>query len=211
MNGDGFAEVTVGAPGPSNQFGRVAVFDGLDLRDHVSEGVACIFGREGGDGFGVISQSAGDMNGDGYPDLAVLNRVREAHLIGGGLGFRADELTDCGVPDPTAGDAVLELDASTDFMDALAASGIDDVTGDGINDLLVTSGDDNTTSGVVEVFAGGTGWEEISRSPVFTIRSSPELHTAAGVDLYRTTVPSIAVPYLGASGPTVSIFTVDGF
>lgn len=148
VNGDGQADLIVGAfrddsNGPES--GSARVFSGLDGR------VLYTFnGDEAGDKFGGSVSGAGDVNGDGRPDLIV--------------GASADDNDDR----ESGGARVLSgLDGSTlytfDQMDnrfGWSVNGAGDVNGDGRADLIVgVSGDDNNGpfSGSARVLSGLDG------------------------------------------------------
>ena len=71
FNGDGCADVVVGAPSVANRTGRVCVFAG-SVTGTVTIPAMTLTGPDGSGGhFGAAMASAGDVNGDGFADLVV--------------------------------------------------------------------------------------------------------------------------------------------
>ena len=118
-NGDGLADVAVGQPGPAS--GVVAVFYGTAAGVSASPDVL----MTGGDQFGRAVATVGDVNGDGYVDLAVAS--------GGDPG--TVNVYDGGAAGPTLGNALLPGPVTSGFGATMAAAG--DVNGDGYGDLVV--------------------------------------------------------------------------
>jgi hypothetical protein len=125
LNGDGISEIAVGAPGArtnGRSSGSVVVFDPLDARIIFS-----FHGDSRGERFGTSLAGAGDMDGDGLPELAVgapcprLDRPGYARVFAG---------ADASVLYTFGGRRTWEL-----FGSSLA--GVGDVDGDGYGDLLV--------------------------------------------------------------------------
>ncbi|MCA3016623.1 MAG: FG-GAP repeat protein [Myxococcaceae bacterium] len=99
LNGDGFSDVIVGAPGASRigggpQAGRAVVYLGSST-GLVLDGGRFVDGPEGaGSNFGASVASAGDVNGDGFSDVVVgapnasssmlLNQEGEVRVLLGG-------------------------------------------------------------------------------------------------------------------------------
>jgi hypothetical protein len=72
VNGDGYADVIVGAPGndtAGTDAGRAYVFYGGPGADAAAD--LTLTGAGAGDVFGFSVSSAGDVNGDGYADVIV--------------------------------------------------------------------------------------------------------------------------------------------
>ena len=69
FNGDGYADVLVGAPGEFEGRGRAYVFDGPDLSSSHDESNPS--GGETGGFFGNLVASAGDLTGDGFADALI--------------------------------------------------------------------------------------------------------------------------------------------
>jgi hypothetical protein len=130
LNGDGVPDVYVSdwsnaAKGPST--GRSYVFSGRD-----GATLFTVTGEHPGDAFGIGAAVAGDVDGDGVPDLivgawqyaSVAVSAGRVYLVSGKDG-RVLRAYTCRVPGDTFG------------FDAV---GMGDVDGDGVPDLLLTSG-----------------------------------------------------------------------
>ena len=130
LNGDGVPDVYVSdwsnsAKGPST--GRFYVFSGRD-----GKALLTVTGEHAGDGFGDGAAVAGDVDGDGVPDLVVgawqyastAAAAGRVYLVSGKDG-RVLRTYTCRIPGDTLG------------FDAV---GMGDVDGDGTSDLLITSG-----------------------------------------------------------------------
>ena len=138
VNGDGYADLFVGAPySDSNDTnsGTARVLSGVDG--------SILYDFDGDSARGVLGNSvsdAGDVNGDGVPDL----------IAGGRGGARVFSGID--------GSVLYDLSVGVTFN--VAASGAGDVNGDGFADLIVGARfDDNngSSSGSARVFSGADG------------------------------------------------------
>lgn len=166
INGDGYDDLIVGAPGTTNGdayviFGGASGFgtvDGtgrnvVDLTTlEVSKGFV-IRGDGGGDQFGYSVSSAGDINGDGYDDIVVGARggddvgynAGEAYVIfGGASDFGTVDGSNRAVINVASLSAaqgfIIQGSSSYDLLGS-SVSGAGDVNGDGIDDLIVSARD----------------------------------------------------------------------
>ncbi len=131
MNGDGFGDVIVGAPwypGGGNKPGRAYLFFGGAMPDAVPDRVFTGVGFY--DQLGSVVGSAGDLNGDGHPDLfasapnhdtAALN-AGAIHVWFGGPAF-----------DTTAD---LTVFGTGNYQNLMNAANAGDVNADGFSDLI---------------------------------------------------------------------------
>lgn len=162
-DGDGYADLAIGAPGAGGGGGLVLALHGTPIGlssarsarwDQDSDGVPG--GVEAGDGFGA-ALAWGDFNGDGFAELAVgapgeaLGSVAAAGAVvtlpGGPAG-----LTGAGSVFWDQGDDLSDLAEVNDRLGAALAVG--DFDGDGVHDLAIAApGEDG--HGVVHVLHGG--------------------------------------------------------
>jgi len=150
VNGDGFADLIVGADGDDNNgggSGSARVLSGID------GSVLYSFNGEGSsDSFGTSVSGAGDINGDGFADL----------IVGAtGQGNGGTNSGSAYVFSGFDGSTLFRFDGdnSRDIL-GTSVSSAGDVNGDGRNDLIVgASNDDNngSNSGSARVLSGIDG------------------------------------------------------
>jgi predicted Fe-Mo cluster-binding NifX family protein len=78
VNGDGYDDIIIGAPGANDKsgksyiiFGKATRFTDIDLSTLNSAQGFRIIGEDVGDRSGTSVSSAGDINGDGYDDIII--------------------------------------------------------------------------------------------------------------------------------------------
>ena len=152
VNGDGFADLIVGAPVDDNNgsnSGSARVLSGLDgsaLHEFNGDSV--------GEEFGTSVSGAGDVNGDGRADLIVGARLDDNNGLSSGSARVLSGLD---------GGELFEFDgdsAGDEF--GFSVSGAGDVNGDGFADLIVGAFDDDNNgkdSGSARVLSGLDGGE----------------------------------------------------
>ena len=140
VNGDGFADVLIGAwnqsppEGLGPHRGRVALYLG-GPRGLSTEPAWVPYGEQVGSQYGYSLHGIGDVNGDGFDDIAIGSHSYEAEQKGAGRvyvyygGKQGPRLT----PDWTI--------TGTDYRQMLGNSvfGAGDVNGDGFDDLLIAA------------------------------------------------------------------------
>jgi hypothetical protein len=164
VNGDGYADVIVGAPGYDHgqlDEGMALVF--LGSASGVADGNpttahAQLESDQVGAQFGSSVASAGDVNGDGYADVVVgdpLNDNNNAFSAGAAFVFLGSAN---GIADGNPVNAHAQLLASTSSAalgTSVASAG--DVNGDGYDDLIVSAPGINSTwpgEGFVLIYMG---------------------------------------------------------
>ena len=157
VNGDGYADVIVGAPGYKDT-GRAYVFAGgpLGLSDTP---ISTITGESLSDSLGFSVATAGDVNGDDYDDVIIGafghndNTGRIYVFAGGPRGLRA-------TPNFTATGEGRE----SYFGRSVATAG--DVNRDGYADIISGAFGYGRNTGRVYVYAGSSSG--LSATPIFT-------------------------------------------
>jgi hypothetical protein len=155
VNGDGFADVIVGAPGNDargTNAGRAYIyFGGVNMNNTAD---VILTGAGVGDNFGNSVSTAGDVDGDGYSDVIVGAYLNDnggadagrAYIFYGGVNMNS-------VADVT----MTGLAANDQFGYSVSTAG--DVNGDGYSDVVVgapRSEDKATDAGKAFIYYGGS-------------------------------------------------------
>ena len=149
VDGDGFPEVLIGAPGFGGGLGKVYLYpgstSGLSSQAWSKAGTQPV-------GFGTAVAPAGDVNGDGYSDVVIgsslLGALGSAELFLGGPN----------APQATAIQSWNGEFASDYFGASVSSAG--DVNGDGYSDVLVGAYNQNGSIGKSYLFPGGPAGPE---------------------------------------------------
>jgi hypothetical protein len=163
VNGDGYADVIVGAPfyhGPANSEGAVFVFlggpDGIANGDP-SSAATRLWSDQNPARFGFSVAGAGDVNGDGFADVIVGSTSYQVgqSLEGAAFVFLGNVY---GIPDggPATAQARIESDQVLGQL-GFSVAGAGDVNGDGYADVIVGApfyDDGQTDEGEVLVLLG---------------------------------------------------------
>ena len=155
MNGDGYADVVVGANGNDaggSAAGRAYVYFGGATPDAIAD--LTLTGAAANDNFGASVSSAGDVNRDGYADLIVGAYLNDAGASNAG---RAYVYFGGPTPDNTADWILTGVAADDNFGRWVSSAG--DVNGDGFGDVVVGAPLNDAgglSAGRAYVFYGGT-------------------------------------------------------
>ena len=154
VNGDGFADIVVGANGVGAGAGAAYLYLGGAAGLGATPAVS--FTSAGG-AFGSSVGGVGDLNGDGYPDVAV-----GAERFGSSAGRAYVFLGRAGGPAAAATFSIASPGAGSFFGTPVTAAG--DVNNDGFGDLLVGAQNANGTAGQAHVFHGSAAGVALSPS-----------------------------------------------
>lgn len=157
LNGDGYDDLVVGAPGWQRHHGRAVVYYG-SAHGLPAKPSWIATGHDFNDNFGDRVGQAGDVNGDGFDDLFVASPGHGKGLgqvlvyLGSKQGLRAE-------PDWS----VSPDSPNTFFGDCTHPTG--DLNGDGYDDLAVGAYGFDQGRGRIQLFLGGP--QGLSRKPVW--------------------------------------------
>lgn len=179
INGDGLDDIVVGAylnsAIPSNSGEAYVVFgkaDGgvVELSD-VAAGIGgfAIAAVAAGDQLGYSISGAGDVNGDGFDDLIVSAHQAdpngansgESYVVYGKFDGAAVDLGDFG-----AGEGFTISGVAGNEFSGTSVSGINDLNGDGFDDLIISSPGTTGDDGHVHVVFGNATGTDVALSAV---------------------------------------------
>jgi hypothetical protein len=166
VNGDGYADLAVGNRTSRSPQPGVFVYHGSAAGLSTTPTLALPTPEEGSYGFGESIASVGDVNGDGYADLAVgdygaLERAGRVYLyFGSARGLRATPSWTLTGPDGRNGY----------FGGRVARAG--DLNGDGYADLAVAPSSSSRSAGRVYVYLGSA--RGLGATPAFTVGGPDE-------------------------------------
>ncbi|MCJ7549700.1 MAG: FG-GAP-like repeat-containing protein, partial [Anaerolineae bacterium] len=150
VNGDGFADLVVGAYGYNSYSGKVYVYHGSALGLGVPN--AEFTGVDADPRFGNAVGTAGDVNGDGYSDVIVGTYGYPSSSYTGTV--HVYEGSAIGVS-PIAAWTVTGEGADGRFGWSIGTAG--DVNGDGFSDIVVGAEGHGDNTGKVYAYLGGAG------------------------------------------------------
>jgi hypothetical protein len=199
VNGDGYADVVVGAMFTNMNTGEAYVFMGSASGLSPSAAVT-LLGSDKGDEFGWSVASAGDVNGDGYSDVIVgAPQARRAYVyLGGPAGLSSSPVLTLITPGSSTGTF------------GIAVSSVGDVNGDGYGDVVVS----DPVDGFAYVYFGSAGGLSSSPSADFqgsfvagSVTSAGDINGDGYADIiggaYDTGNSGIVYIFLGSpSGPS---------
>jgi hypothetical protein len=149
VNGDGYSDLVVAAAGYNGAIGKVYVYHGSAEGLSTTAAWSAV-GEAINNFFGYSVASAGDLNGDGYADLAIgavqynnsTGKVYVYHGSASGLSLTADWTA---------------VGEATNTYLGISVASAGDVNGDGYADLVVGGIGYNTITGKVYVYQGSAG------------------------------------------------------
>lgn len=168
FNGDGYADIAVGASQVESAAGRVHVYYGSSTGPGPSPDRTLESPAGPGGQFGVRVTAVGDVDGDGYADLAVA-----ANGAAGGLGRVYVYLgSAAGVPTAPSSTLLPPTLGTRSFSTGLAGG---DINGDGYSDVVV--GGTPTTS-------SNGGWLHVFYGTATGLPDRPSQTVSGPIDVY---------------------------
>ncbi len=152
VNGDGYCDVIVSEIAYRSNTGKVYVYFGGAGMNNTPD--VTLNASEAEEYFGYSVSSAGDVNGDGYPDVIVgasfygIKQGR-AYIFYGGISMN------------NTADVILTGENNNDEF-GCSVSGAGDVNGDGFSDVIVGANQFYIVGGRAYVFYGGTNMNNIA-------------------------------------------------
>ena len=151
INGDGYSDVIIGASGYSSFTGRAYIyFGGVSMNNFAD---VTMTGETTGNSFGCSVSSAGDVNGDGYPDLIV-----------GGFGYSSTGrvyLYDYQMRNEITQDVTMTGETANDYF-GYSVSSAGDVNGDGYSDVIVGAYRYSSYTGRAYIYFGGASMDNVA-------------------------------------------------
>ena len=152
VNGDGYSDVIAGAYGYSTQTGRVYIYFGGASMNNIAD--VTMTGEATGNYFGVSVSSAGDVNGDGNPDVLV-----------GAYGYSASTgrvyLYDYQMRNEIIQDVAMTGETTNNYF-GYSVSSAGDVNADGYFDVIVGAPGYSAYTGRAYIYFGGSSMDNVA-------------------------------------------------
>ncbi|MFH1652719.1 MAG: hypothetical protein ABIE74_01550 [Pseudomonadota bacterium] len=172
VNGDGYADLAVGAYGLGAPYGGVYIFSGKNLKGVVAlnTALATILNIQEPGAFGYSIDSSGDLNGDGFSEIIVgTNGFAPNTYYGCAFLYDGNSLKP--LMSSIQAQAIIYGNIIGDLF-GTAVSNSGDVDGDGFDDLLIGARNANSTEGIAYLFSGSAMYNkndvEVSASDAMT-------------------------------------------
>ncbi|MCY7363599.1 MAG: integrin alpha, partial [Ignavibacteria bacterium] len=146
VNGDGFSDIIIGAPGYNSNSGRSYIYLGGVLLNNVTD--LTLTNSTTGTFFGYSVSSAGDMNGDGFSDV-IVGSYGYTSSTGRAFVYLGGAILNSGIDLTLTGETT-----SSSFGTSVSKAG--DINGDGYSDIIVGAPNINTFTGKVYVYYGNS-------------------------------------------------------
>ena len=186
VNGDGFADVLIGAFGTNSSTGKAYLYFGGSTPDNTSD--LTFAGQNTNDNFGINVSGAGDINGDGYNDFMIaMEGAGQTDYIS--IYFGGSHINN--YPSMTISSL-----SNEHFGANLSEAG--DVNGDGYDDILLSV----TTigAGKAYIYFGGN---QISSNPDITMLGE-YLNDSYGLGLGKGDFNGDGIPDIAIGGSGIS-------
>lgn len=161
VNGDGYQDMLVAAPGASSQSGKVYLIfgrsAGLKAMTNLKDADVAFIGEKSGDQAGMGIGSAGDFNRDGLADILIGAPFNGAKGYGTGKVYIVYGRKSGWSSQMKLADADVSFVGEASMaLAGFAGAGVGDVNKDGYPDLAIGSHGMNTSAGKVYLVLGGS-------------------------------------------------------
>ncbi len=152
VNGDGFADILIGAWSYSSNTGRAYIFFGGTAMDNTAD--VTLTGETSGIKFGVSVSLAGDVNGDSYSDViigasAYSSTTGRAYIYFGGQSMN------------NSSDVIMTGEGTGNYF-GISVSTAGDINKDGYTDIITGAYGYNNSTGKVYLFFGGNSMNNVA-------------------------------------------------
>ncbi|MDP2313140.1 MAG: MopE-related protein [Pseudomonadota bacterium] len=184
VDGDGYADLLVGAHGRDDFTGAAYVVRGpVSGSTYLEDAALVLRGEDAGDSAGVALAGVGDATGDGVPDVLVSAYADDSMGSYTGAVYLVDGASTGEVSLASGATATLLGEAAGDYA-GRAVAGLGDIDGDGLADLLVGAPRMLTAPGAAYVVYGGVaGTVSLGESPTLVGVEGQTGIEVAGADM----------------------------